>query len=745
MRSIKKVISLLIIMSMMLSMAAPAFAAEKVVLKMRQLGPYFKNHYNVVDWGAYDGNITVFQIGDEYAFCTEAGNAIRDEAGNQWIPGSTPDFSADYNIDIVTEDNSTQSKIAYLGFLRHSENPDIWNDNIVRDWYYAMTQMMIWHSLPAQSVTANGMTDGKYNSYFLNPSLASEFENFKTKIQKELDTWDKRPDFNGKIINVRAGETTEISDSSGVLCNYNEFEYKGREVSIEHKAGSNILSVTVDNDCNSKKIVLTEEELAKAGCLKYASKAQVNYVYTADNSQDMAVYGYTNPIPLALTLNVDILTGKIAIEKTKAPDASSDESVPEEGAVFQIYLKSAGEFSKADDEHRDIITTDSKGYAVTKDLPHGVYTVHQIKGAEGHIFTKDFDVEIKSDSRDKTYTYTIENETLKSRLQIVKKDEESGKVIPRKGAAYELTNVTTGKQIIGPGEKGYFVTDENGYIDIDMHLYYGRYLLTERKAPKGYVLGKPVEFIVDGSKEKIIIEQFDKAQKGIIKIKKTGEVLSSIEKHGDLYTPIYKDGPLSGVKFEVRAAEDIVTPDGTVRAKKGDIVDMLTTKNGEAKTKELYLGEYEVIEKKTINGFIPDTKPRKILLSYEGQEIEVTEEAVSFKNKRNKAKISLKKFMEEDRIFGINSDDTYKKIKFGLFADKEITAADGSKMPKGGLIERIGITPIENQSTEDKGGKLYEGVFKKDIPLGHYYVQEIETADGYILDDRIYKVDFLQE
>lgn len=742
MRKTERIIIFTVIMSMLLATTVPAFAAKKVNIKMRQLGSYFKNHHNVIDWGEYDGNITVFQIGNEYAFCTESGNAIRDEDGNQWIPGSVPEFDADYNIDIVTEDNSLQSKIAYLGFLRHRNNPEIWNDQTVRDWYYAMTQMMIWHSLPAQSITANGMTDGKCNSYFLNPSLTLEYESFKEKLQKELDNWSKRPDFNDKEIAVKAGETVEVTDTNGVLCDYNEFIYKGRDVTVEHKAGSNKLSVTVDGDCQRKKVVITEEELAKAGCLKYESKEKVNYVYTADNSQDMAVYGYTDSVPLALSLDIDILKGKIAIEKTKAPDADSEKPEPEDGAIFQIYLKSAESYSKTEDEYRDTITTDSNGYAVTKALPHGVYTVHQVKGASGHAMTKDFDVEIKSDHRDKIYTYTVENETLKSKLQIVKKDAQTGKVIPRKGAAYELINISTGRQIIGPGEKGYFLTDEKGYIDLNMELYYGKYLLTEKKAPKGYVLGEPMEFTVDGSKEKVIIEQFDKAQRGIIKVQKTGDILSSIENKEETFTPIYEEKPLSGVKFQVRAAEDIVTPDGTVRAKKGDIVDTLVTKNGKAQTGELYLGKYEVIEKETIDGFILDKEPREVVLSYAGQEIEVTEEVVSFKNKRSKVKIGLKKVMEEDKKFGISSDDFYKNILFGLFADEEIIASDGSKIPKGGLIEAIGVTPVQIKYEENKEGKLYKGIFTKEIPPGRYYVREIKTDDRYILDEKIYNVSF---
>ncbi len=133
-------------------------------------------------------------VNGEYAFCTESGNAIRDANGNQWAGGNAT-INASYNMNIVTQDNSEQSKNSISGIYQYEDDPEIWNDQVTRDWYYAMTQMFIWQSLPARSITSNGMTNGQYNSYFLNSSLASEYAAFKQRVQAKVDTWNTRSSF----------------------------------------------------------------------------------------------------------------------------------------------------------------------------------------------------------------------------------------------------------------------------------------------------------------------------------------------------------------------------------------------------------------------------------------------------------------------------------------------------------------------------------------------------------------------
>ena len=334
----KKAGIIFMIFCMIFTMAAPAFAAENVTLSLRPLSSYYKVHHNVIDWGAYDGGTTVFMVNGEYAFCTESGNAIRDANGNQWAGGNAT-INASYNMNIVTQDNSEQSKIAYLGFYQYEDDPEIWNDQVTRDWYYAMTQMFIWQSLPARSITSNGMTNGQYNSYFLNSSLASEYAAFKQRVQAKVDTWNTRSSFNGQMNDIKAGETITLTDTNGVFEDYNSFTYSKNGVTVTHNKGSNILNVRADKNCAERTVMMLENNLIAAGGEKYSTKAKVNYAYTSGNSQDMTVYGYTDPVPLILAFNVDIVTGRIAIEKTKSPDAASHETLPEEGEKFSKYSR----------------------------------------------------------------------------------------------------------------------------------------------------------------------------------------------------------------------------------------------------------------------------------------------------------------------------------------------------------------------------------------------------------------------
>lgn len=130
----------------------------------------------------------------------------------------------------------------------------------------------------------------------------------------------------------------------------------------------------------------------KRGGCKYDKSAAASYIYEHEKSQNIATYapGFIEPISMELKFDVKTVTGKIAIEKTKSPDAASDQTMPEAGAEFQVYLKIAGSYAASPADYRDIITTGKDGKAATKDLPHGTYIVHQTKGAEGHKFIRGF-------------------------------------------------------------------------------------------------------------------------------------------------------------------------------------------------------------------------------------------------------------------------------------------------------------------------------------------------------------------
>lgn len=661
------------------------------------------------------------------AFCTQSGRIIRDKNGNVILPGQENNCDTEYTVEQVSQKNSLQSKIAYLGYTCKS-SPE------TRD--YAYTQMFIWQSLSVTKDTANGEDSKGFLSYFNKAETRSSYTTWKKQIQSKIDDWETKPSFNGKTTQIKAGQTLTLTDSKGALADYNGFSYEKDGVTVKHTAQSNSLTVSAARDCKQKRVSMTESNLKSAGGEKYSAKAAVNYVYSADTSQDMATYGNTDPIGLSLNFDVDIVQGKIAIEKTKSPDGWSDQTQPEEGAVFQVYLKSAGSYDKAEAERRAIITTDSKGTGQSGYLPHGIYRVRQIQGAEGHAFAADFDVTIETKEADRVYLYKLNNETKQSQLRLVKKDKETGRVIPLAGTSFQVKNLDTGKPVVFDQVQE-FVTDKSGTVTLPKNLYYGRYAVMEVKAPQGYVVAeKPVEFQIDGTEALVEIAIENTPQKGIISVSKTGERLHTIrDNRNGIVSPVFQSGSLAGAEYTVTAASDILTPDGTVRLKKGETAAVLTTDaEGKGRTAPLYLGSYHVEETKAPTGYVRDKTVHQVELIYAGQERQTISAEVKAKNARQRVRVSLTKTVELDEPYGYGKD-VGEQIQFGLFAKKEIAADDGTKIPADGLIEKIGVT-------ESKTKGVYDGVFTTELPCGSYYVKEISAPQGYMASKDAYPVEF---
>jgi len=221
----------------------------------------------------------------------------------------------------------------------------------------------------------------------------------------------------------------------------------------------------------------------------------------------------------------------------------------------------------------------------------------------------------------------------------------------------------------------------------------------------------------------------DMSQKGVIEITKTGEIFKSVIDNEGIYTPIYENSNLANAVFEIYAAEDIVTLDGTTRCYKGEKIDEITTgKNGIAKSKELYLGKYNIIEKTAPNGFVNANEQYDVELTYEGQNIKVTSSSLSVYNDRQKVSVSLLKELSKDERFKLSMNDEILSVQFGVFADEDIKAVDGSVIPKDSLI---------TYGNCDENGKL---TFNCDLPIGFkWYAKEIATDNHYILSDTKYE------
>jgi len=460
--------------------------------------------------------------------------------------------------------------------------------------------------------------------------------------------------------------------------------------------------------------------------------------------------------PISMTVTEDVVKGSISIIK-HSDNGSTQIETPEVGAEFEAYLKSAGSYENAVETERDYLTCDENGFAQTKDMPYGIYTVHQTKGWEGTEFIADFDVNISENGQ--TYRYLINNAEFESYVKVVKVDSETGKTIPYEGAGFEIYD-SNGQKISmtfaypTPTTIDTFYTNSEGYLITPEVLPYGEYSLVEVQAPYGYALDKtPVAFSVsseNAEKENSLtivkVVKQNTAQKGKISVQKTGDIFTSVttassaytNENGEMivnpttYTPVFASGNLSGAVFQVIAAEDIVTLDGTTRAYAGDVVSEITTdENGYAETEPLYLGKYEVREIKAPEGYVLNNEPKDVELTYAGQEFEVRDTVnTAFENEYQSVRISLSKVMENDKLFGIYGKDNYTSIRFGLFASENITAADGTVIPANGLISEVSLD-------EDMTAK-----FDVQIPFGRYYVKEISTDEHYILNGEKYLVNF---
>ena len=432
------------------------------------------------------------------------------------------------------------------------------------------------------------------------------------------------------------------------------------------------------------------------------------------------------------------------------PDVSGDENTdepnegvierPEAGAVFEVYLKAAGNYDAAKESERDLLTTDGDGFASSKMLPYGRYTIHQVAGEEGKAFIPDFTVFISSNGQ--TYSYILNNRTITARLRVEKCDAETGNIIPMTGTGFQIKDLSTGEFVTqdiyypNPETLDTFYVSDEGWLMLPEPLHTGDYELYEVAAPYGYVLSsEPVPFTIDGSEAVVTVTQYNMPQKGQLTITKTGEVFASVQENDGLYQPVYEVMGLPGAVYDVIADEDIYTGDGTLRAAKDTVVETLTTgEDGTAQSGLLYLGRYRLEERQAPEGMVLNTQPEYAELTYAGETVEVTQTAIGLYDERQKVDVSLFKALETDDLFGLGMNEEYKDISFGLYASADLTALDGSVIPAGGLLEVVSVDPNE------AGG--YDASFASDLPFGSYYVKERTTNNAYILSDTEYPVVF---
>lgn len=441
----------------------------------------------------------------------------------------------------------------------------------------------------------------------------------------------------------------------------------------------------------------------------YAGKHFVTHVGNERGPEISTVEGmskgsYPEVVTQVVVPKIGEPLGTISVHKT------DENGKPLAGAKFKVTMAEHPEYSFL------INPTDENGNAkMNMGLPYGKYILTEIEFPEGYTYSgqKEYTVEICDETQ--FVTLRAVNKLKSSKLTVIKVDSETGQTV-RGVTGFKIRNTQTNE------ESEIYYTDESGSLSLPNEVTYGDYELTEVVPPNGYVLNTtPVSFSIDGNTPEVVIRLSDRPEKGKISVLKKGEMFSSVTETDGKYTPVYSEKGLTGSEFEVSAAEDIYTADGTLRISKGALADTLVTdESGEAESKELYPGKYLLREISAPEGYILNAEPRKITVVSGIVSAEIF-------NERQKQEFKLKKELESDQKFGIGFNGEIFNIRFGLFSKTELTALDGSIIPAGGLIET---------AAPDEDGFM---CFAADMPYNaECYIKELETDEHYIISDKCY-------
>ena len=440
----------------------------------------------------------------------------------------------------------------------------------------------------------------------------------------------------------------------------------------------------------------------------------------------------------------------------KAADNDKTDADLLKGAGFSAYLISSltvkddgsYDFTNATpivltEDGKTEMFTDERGYACSIPIPYGRYIVRETTTPHNFMPVDDFIVTVTENSSTPQVWRVLLDDEFKAKLKIVKQDDETKQPVLLANTEFKVYDLDAKKYVeqvtTYPNtvvHKSYF-TDENGYLILPESLKCGNYRIEEVSAPDGYTQNTQyVEIKVDKntayqmdsvSGDAIITVTYENHPvKGKLVIHKSGETLKSFKKDF-----VYEETSLEGAEFEIYAAEDIFTPDHQVDEQgnrhviyaKDTLVKTVTTdKNGEAVIKDLPLGKYRVKETKTPAGFVLNPDSQEVSFIYKDQNTPEIEEKLEFSNERQKVELSVEK---QDAETG----KALKGATFGLYNKEAISSGDKVVVKADTLLQEI---------TSNEKGKA---AFTLDLPLGRYYVKELQAPAGYVSSDEILEFD----
>ena len=440
----------------------------------------------------------------------------------------------------------------------------------------------------------------------------------------------------------------------------------------------------------------------------------------------------------------------------KAADNDKTDADLLKGAGFSAYLISSltvkddgsYDFTNATpivltEDGKTEMFTDERGYACSIPIPYGRYIVRETTTPHNFMPVDDFIVTVTENSSTPQVWRVLLDDEFKAKLKIVKQDDETKQPVLLANTEFKVYDLDAKKYVeqvtTYPNtvvHKSYF-TDENGYLILPESLKCGNYRIEEVRAPDGYTQNTQyVEIKVDKntayqmdsvSGDAIITVTYENHPvKGKLVIHKSGETLKSFKKDF-----VYEEASLEGAEFEIYAAEDIFTPDHQVDEQgnrhviyaKDTLVKTVTTnKNGEAVIKDLPLGKYRVKETKAPAGFVLNPDSQEVAFIYKDQNTPEIEEKLEFSNERQKVELSVEKRDAE-------TGKALKGATFGLYNKEAISSGDKVVVKADTLLQEI---------TSNEKGKA---AFTLDLPLGRYYVKELQAPAGYVSSDEILEFD----
>lgn len=517
---------------------------------------------------------------------------------------------------------------------------------------------------------------------------------------------------------------------------------------IVHKAGDLVSTLKVDQKGDA---VVKDLYLGKY----FVKEIQAPEGYLLDETEhdvECAYEGGTVPT-IERTVKSTELVMKQPFQIIKAANNGQTDADLLKGAGFSAYLKSSLEkkedgsydFSHAEPviltaDGKTEMFTDEKGYACSIPLPYGTYIVRETTTPHNYKPVEDFEITIRENNPDKPQVWKVLlDKEFSAKLKIIKKDDETKKPVLVAGTEFKIYDLDHKKYVeqvttypTVTVHKSFF-TDSQGYLILPKNLEIGHYRIEEVTAPDGYVVNKnyveitvdsDTAYEVDGVSGDVIIEVSYENQpvKGNLVVYKKGEMLSGFEKDF-----IYKEQYLSGAEFEVRAAEDICTPDyqkdadgnRIVLYAKDTLVTTITTgESGKAVAKDLPLGRYYVVETKAPEGFVLNPEPVKVALTYQDQDTPIVEAEAIVGNDRQKVAISVEKQDAEN-------GQVLSGAVFGIYNKKDIQANGKVLVKADTLLQKM---------TSDENGMA---TCTLDLPFGEYYVKELKAPEGFVSSDEV--------